>query len=213
MFKSRQMTFAMAMTIALLYGCGEFDKEPPVIRLIGLDTLNLGIGETFTDPGAIAFDKRDLDISDDIQLSGDISSTQLGYQEVRYTVTDRAGNTGTAKRFIRIVQSVASLSGLYTSSNNCGLCTGNGTATISAFDPLQRPKTLSIRPAVGSVGSSALLLLNLDSNGNLTMEGTTSSVCGLLVSKATGKVNEVGDSIWVNLQFVNGTFCTVIYTR
>ncbi|WP_044397566.1 immunoglobulin-like domain-containing protein [Lacinutrix sp. Hel_I_90] len=69
------------------------DSEIPLITLIGDATINLTLGDTFTDPGATAFDEVDGDLTADIIVGGDVVDTSVeGTYVITYDVTDAQGN-------------------------------------------------------------------------------------------------------------------------
>lgn len=76
------------------------DPIPPEITLTGGDTLAVSAGITFEDPGWTATDNCDGDITDMVQVSGNVDTYQLGKQEVEYSVSDNYGNIATARRTV-----------------------------------------------------------------------------------------------------------------
>ena len=69
------------------------DTTPPVITLIGSSTINLNVGDTYTEQGASATDNVDGDISANIVIGGDTVNTNVaGTYVVTYNVSDAAGN-------------------------------------------------------------------------------------------------------------------------
>lgn len=69
------------------------DTVPPVIVLTGADTIDLTIGDTFSDPGATATDNIDGDITGSIVVGGDnVDPNTLGTYIITYNVADAAGN-------------------------------------------------------------------------------------------------------------------------
>lgn len=69
------------------------DAEIPLITLIGDATINIPLGDTFTDPGATALDDVDGDITADIVVGGDtVDTTVEGSYTITYDVTDAQGN-------------------------------------------------------------------------------------------------------------------------
>ena len=72
---------------------GDIDPERPVITLIGDNPFELTTGTPFVDPGATATDNVDGDISGSVVASGDVVNENIeGTYEIRYNVTDAAGN-------------------------------------------------------------------------------------------------------------------------
>ncbi|MDA9985253.1 DUF5011 domain-containing protein, partial [Flavobacteriaceae bacterium] len=73
---------------------------PPVISLIGSSTINLTVGETFTDPGAIAEDSIDGDLTSSITSSGTVDTSTTGTFTIEYSVSDAAGNITSVTRVV-----------------------------------------------------------------------------------------------------------------
>ncbi|WP_299223709.1 immunoglobulin-like domain-containing protein [uncultured Psychroserpens sp.] len=69
------------------------DVEAPVITLNGSSTVNLNVGETYTELGATATDNIDGNLTSSIVIGGDTVNTSLpGTYVVTYNVSDAAGN-------------------------------------------------------------------------------------------------------------------------
>src|SRR5699024_5596146 len=72
------------------------DTVAPEITLNGDNPMELEVGETYDEPGATAEDDVDGDVSDAIEVTGDVDTSTVGEYEVVYTVSDEAANVGTA---------------------------------------------------------------------------------------------------------------------
>ncbi|MDB9960816.1 DUF5011 domain-containing protein [Oceanihabitans sp.] len=69
------------------------DTILPVITLNGASTINLNVGDTYTELGAEATDNLDGDISANINIGGDtVDTNNGGTYVVTYNVSDSAGN-------------------------------------------------------------------------------------------------------------------------
>jgi len=69
------------------------DVVAPVITLNGSATVNIMVGDTFTDPGATATDDLDGDITSNIVVAGDtVDVNTAGTYIITYNVSDAAGN-------------------------------------------------------------------------------------------------------------------------
>ncbi len=68
------------------------DNDPPIISLTGESSIEIEIGDEFTDPGATANDEVDGDISANIVVTGEVNRFQPGEYILAYNVTDAAGN-------------------------------------------------------------------------------------------------------------------------
>ncbi|WP_255572887.1 reprolysin-like metallopeptidase [Hanstruepera marina] len=72
------------------------DTTPPVITLNGSSTIDLELGESYTELGATATDNVDGDISANIVIGGDsVDSNTVGTYVITYNVSDAAGNAAT----------------------------------------------------------------------------------------------------------------------
>ncbi|TNE82043.1 MAG: DUF5011 domain-containing protein [Bacteroidetes bacterium] len=68
------------------------DNTKPVITLNGSNPFYIEQGYSFTDPGAVAWDNGDGDISQFILTNSNFDSSVVGEYFVSYNVTDSAGN-------------------------------------------------------------------------------------------------------------------------
>jgi WD40 repeat protein len=71
------------------------DVTAPVITLVGDATLELTVGDTYTDAGATAEDDTDGDITADIVVVNPVDTGVVGTYTVTYNVEDAAGNPAT----------------------------------------------------------------------------------------------------------------------
>ncbi|MDT0557893.1 DUF5011 domain-containing protein [Ichthyenterobacterium sp. W332] len=72
------------------------DTEAPVITLNGSSTVNLNVGDTYTELGATATDNIDGDLTGSIVIGGDtVNTNNGGTYVVTYNVSDAAGNAAT----------------------------------------------------------------------------------------------------------------------
>jgi hypothetical protein len=72
-------------------GCGK-DGNAPVITVLGKNPATTGVGNTYTDAGATAFDEEDGDITSKIVIDNQVDTTKPGTCYVYYNVTDSDGN-------------------------------------------------------------------------------------------------------------------------
>lgn len=78
------------------------DGVKPTIELNGDGTVILNVGEEYKEEGAKAQDEKDGDLTDRIEISGDINTNQEGTYTVKYTVKDNNGNETVATREIMV---------------------------------------------------------------------------------------------------------------
>lgn len=76
------------------------DIVAPGLYLNGGDFLLIEKGSTFTDPGCLAFDDVNGDISANIMVTGSIDTNKYGKQYLTYTVADYSGNLSQIQRTV-----------------------------------------------------------------------------------------------------------------
>ncbi|MDB9989119.1 BspA family leucine-rich repeat surface protein, partial [Flavobacteriaceae bacterium] len=81
-------------------GNSSSDTTAPVITLTGSSTINLPLGDTFTDPGATATDNVDGDLTSSITTSGTVDTSTAGTYIIAYSVSDAASNTASVNRTV-----------------------------------------------------------------------------------------------------------------
>ncbi len=78
------------------------DTIPPIVTLVGAAAMQIGEGQTFTDPGATATDAVDGDLTAKIVPTGTVDTVVAGLYTLTYSATDAAGNVGTASRVVTV---------------------------------------------------------------------------------------------------------------
>lgn len=68
------------------------DIVPPVLTLVGAETLFHRQGTPFIDPGASASDNCDPDVNSNIAVNNPVDVNLLGSYTITYTVSDLSGN-------------------------------------------------------------------------------------------------------------------------
>lgn len=100
-----QNKFILFILITILFigfGCKK-DKTPPVITILGYNPITTCVGIPYVDPGATATDDEDGDITDKINTTIEIDTSQSGTGHVYYLVSDNAGNTASATRTVNVI--------------------------------------------------------------------------------------------------------------
>jgi hypothetical protein len=82
------------------------EPTPLIINLKGPnpDTVIIGSASNYIDPGAVALDAKDGDITDRLTISGSVNMNVLGKYSINYSVTDLSGNTARATRVVWVVR-------------------------------------------------------------------------------------------------------------
>ena len=78
------------------------DRVAPELRLNGDPVITIAAGSEYIDPGAIAVDDIDGDISSQIVVTGAVDSAIVGTYSVTYSVADRASNSATVVRTVNV---------------------------------------------------------------------------------------------------------------
>jgi len=76
------------------------DAQKPSITLNGATSLELTLGESYTDTGATASDNKDGDVQ--VTTSGTVDISKVGTYTITYTAKDTAGNIAEAKRTVTV---------------------------------------------------------------------------------------------------------------
>ena len=84
------------MTFEIPQGFG-YTPNDPKISLIGDDLYRIELGESFDDPGAYAVNSENIDISDNILITGNINNNIEGEYTLVYSVSDSLGRSAIPK--------------------------------------------------------------------------------------------------------------------
>ncbi|MBQ7345599.1 MAG: DUF5011 domain-containing protein, partial [Oscillospiraceae bacterium] len=76
------------------------DPEAPVLKLQGADHMKITAGDAWSDPGCVASDNVDGDLSDKIVISGSVDRNTAGTYVLTYEVTDSYGNKASVRRTV-----------------------------------------------------------------------------------------------------------------
>lgn len=79
------------------------DKTAPVLTLNGTSPMTLEQCDNFTDPGAVATDAVDGNISTAIITTGSVDPSKTGTYTLTYTISDAQGNTSSLSRVVNVV--------------------------------------------------------------------------------------------------------------
>jgi len=137
------------------------DSEAPVITLTGDATINLTVGDTYTEQGATATDNNDGDITANISTTGSVDTNTAGTYTITYNVSDAAGNAATT------VARTVNVSAPADTTNP--VITRNGAATIN----------LTVGDTYTEQGATATDNVDGDITANISTSGTVNtSVAG-----------------------------------
>lgn len=80
------------------------DETAPELTLLGDTTMKVVARSEFIEPGFIATDNFDGDISDQVQVTGEVNVNLCGSYTITYEVSDAAGNVSTTERVVEVAQ-------------------------------------------------------------------------------------------------------------
>ena len=86
-------------------GVGNFgpgDTAAPMITLMGTAEVQIVVGDTYNDPGAVATDTLDGDVSTNLVISNNVDTSLIGDYSVNFEVSDSSGNVAIATRSVRV---------------------------------------------------------------------------------------------------------------
>ena len=110
-----EVTMDSNQTIEALFTIQE--NSQPTISLVGSSTINLEVGDSFTDSGATAEDNEDGDLTPSIITLGSIDTSVVGTYTVTYTVSDSASNTVSVARTVSVNEAVVTI--IYFENGTC----------------------------------------------------------------------------------------------
>ncbi|MBI5002022.1 DUF5011 domain-containing protein [Candidatus Woesearchaeota archaeon] len=147
------------------------DAEAPVITMLGNDPETVEAATTYTDAGATAEDNVDGDLTADIITVNLVDTSAVGVYEVRYNVTDSAGNMANETRIVIVEDTTAPvITVLGNNPETVQLGDSYTDAGATATDSLDGDLTSSIIPS-GTVDTTVIATYTItydvtDSEGN-----------------------------------------------
>lgn len=82
------------------------DKQGPEIKLNGSDHIYVTLGFNFNDPKANVNDNCDGDLTDKLEISGNVDTNTLGDYEISYKIKDNASNETEVKRTVTVQKEI-----------------------------------------------------------------------------------------------------------
>ncbi len=78
------------------------DEEKPTLILNDESILYIAIGSKYVEPGYVAIDNCDGNITDQVKVSGKVDTNKKGTYEITYSVKDELGNETVVKRLVKV---------------------------------------------------------------------------------------------------------------
>lgn len=82
------------------------DNKKPVIKINGNKVEKIKLNSTYTDKGVVVTDDCDIIDKSVVKVSSNVDTSKEGSYTVSYSVTDKAGNVGTANRTVVVQKPV-----------------------------------------------------------------------------------------------------------
>lgn len=166
--------------ILFMTGCKKDDTTPPVVTVVGTNPMTISLNVALVaDLGATAKDDKDGDITKNITSDWtSIDVNMAGTYTVKYSVSDAAGNVGTATRTVNVVNDAMAWEGTYHGSET----DVNGLYT---YNPNMDPTKWNVVTASTTVNNRILLTRLGDYANNtvyLTVAGTSLTLPSQTVS-------------------------------
>ena len=175
--------------LAKISTCPEpiIDSVSPVITLIGASVINLVVGDTFTDPGALATDNKNGDISSAIDVSGSVNTSTIGTYTLTYNVSDAAGNAAqSVTRTVNVTEAPDSVAPVITLS-------GASVIDLVVGDTFTDEGATATDDIDGDVSAKVVVSGTVDTSvaGSYTLTYTVSDAAGNTSAPVTRTVNVV----------------------
>ena len=80
------------------------DDIPPSITLNGKEKISLIIGDNYKEQGAKAIDEKEGELTEKIQIEGNVDTSKNGTYTITYKVSDSKGNEAVKKRIVSVIK-------------------------------------------------------------------------------------------------------------
>ncbi len=84
-------------------------KEEPTIVLNGEEAIVLVENENYDEPGFVAYDSNNGNLTGKVKVEGEVDSSKIGHYEITYSVKNSKGKKAAIKRVIDVVKKRANL--------------------------------------------------------------------------------------------------------
>ncbi len=200
--------------VAVIRTVNVTDQTKPVLTLNGTSPMTIAYGSVFTDPGAMATDNVDVNLTAAIVVTGSVDVNTIGSYTLTYTVQDAAGNQADAvTRIVNVVKATAAI----TISDLSVYYNGTQRSVTVTTVPAGLPVTVTFNGSETvptEVGVYAVVATINDVN----YEGTETASFEILLNTGlalkagnTVKIYSDGASIYVNIPKLRATAQLTVY--
>ncbi len=178
------------------------DRTVPVIILTGSNPINLTMGGTYLESGAIATDNVDGDISGSIVISGAVNMDAVGSYTVRYNVSDAAENDA-----VEVTRTVNIMDGAVPEIT----LTGSNSMNLTMADTYLEPGATATDDVDGDISGSIVITgtVNMDAAGSYIVRYNVSNTAGNAATEVTRTVTV--STVTYSLTVINGAGEGVYY--
>jgi Zinc carboxypeptidase/Domain of unknown function (DUF5011)/GEVED domain/Secretion system C-terminal sorting domain/Fibronectin type III domain len=165
------------------------DTTPPVISLVGTSSINLFVGDFYSEPGATATDNKDGNITANIVIAGTVNTNTAGTYIITYNVSDAAGNP--ASQVTRTVNVIADTTPPVIS------LVGTSSINLNVGDVYSEQGATAADNKDGNITANIVIAGdNVDSNtaGTYTITYNVSDAAGNPATQVTRTVNVIPDT-------------------
>jgi len=173
---------ALAAAAITLTGCGGggsstptttttgTDTTAPVVTLNGTSTVNLTLGDTYSETGATAID--DVDGALTPTVSGTVDTSTAGSYQITYSATDTAGNTGTVVRTVIVTDTTTAEVTLPSTITSNMTLNANTLYLLDGKVKVTNGATLTVEAGTTIAGKTPASFLVITPDSKLIAKGT-----------------------------------------
>ncbi len=188
---------ALSLTLMASTSCKKKNKNddpttPPTITLNGSNPMQVGVGDTYNDPGATAKDALGATVSVKTDESN-VNTSQAGSYQVVYTAEDCYSNTAQKSRTVNVVVTAANWAGNWNVSHD--VKTSLGQNLIKNTCAISEAFGIVTLDHDGQVVNGSISGQNITIN---TSRVTINAGLGKYDLSGTGTINDAGDEIVIN---------------
>lgn len=152
----------------------------PVVTLVGIDTVYMEVGGSYTDSGATAIDDLDGNLTANLISSTNLNTQVVGEYYYRYSVSDNNGNSAEVSRVIFVTPDITPPVLTINGNNPFNLVLGTafvdpGADAVDSYDGIIPSNEIVVSGFVNSfqIGQYTLTYTVSDQAGNITSDTRT----------------------------------------
>lgn len=207
------IALALAGSATFYTGCNSEDTDGPVITLLGDASIDHVLNAAYTDAGVTALDDEDGDLTSAVQTDmGTFDKDEAGTYTIKYSVSDAAGNVGTAKRMVTVINEAAGKAGNYAVAGS------DGTNTWTYSDVITASSIKNNRLLVARIGNYNNGVVYFDISGTSISIPMQTVNCGNPAANRTFSGQGSISGTTITLEYIESTSgtsinATEIYTK